>query len=73
MPLLIPTERVTLEMIRDKELVSGSRLAWALEKGYAEAVTKTRQKLTDAGAAALASDVKQRMEMRTAARRPRRR
>jgi hypothetical protein len=66
MPLLTPTERVTLEMIRDTELASGSRLAWALEKGYAEAVTKTRHKLTDAGATALASDDKQRMEMRTA-------
>jgi hypothetical protein len=38
----------------------------ALEKGYAEAASKGRHKLTHAGLEALVSDAEQRMEMRAA-------
>jgi hypothetical protein len=72
MPLLTPTERVTLEMIRDLHHAPPERVAWATDKGYAEAVGKGKQlQLTEAGTAALKSDAQQRMEMR-AANRPRR-
>jgi hypothetical protein len=73
MPLLTPTERVTLEMIHDLHHAPPARVEWTLAKGNAEAVGKGRQlKLTKAGEEALASDAERRMEMR-AANRPRRR
>jgi hypothetical protein len=73
MNLLIPTERVTLEMIRDLHHAPPERLEWAKSKGYAEATGKGRQlRLTEAGEGALAGDADQRVEMR-AANRPRRR
>jgi hypothetical protein len=64
MPLLTPTERVTLEAIRDTGIVSGERLAWTMEKGYAEVAGRFRYRLTKAGLEALASDDEQRMDAR---------
>jgi hypothetical protein len=73
MALLTPTERVTLEMIRDLHHAPPERIERATEKGYAEPVGKGRQlQLTEAGKEALASDAEQQMERR-AANRPRRR
>jgi hypothetical protein len=75
MTLLTPTERVTLEMIRDKGTTgSAERNSWALLKGYAEPDegAKGKHKLTEAGTAALASHADQR-RARRAANRPRRR
>jgi hypothetical protein len=73
MTLLTPTERVTLEMIRDLHHAPPERVEWATEKGYAEPVGKGRQlRLTEAGTGALASDADQRLASR-AANRPRRR
>jgi hypothetical protein len=70
---LTPTERVTLEMIRDLHHAPPARVDWALEKGYAEAAGKGRQlELTDAGRKALADDADARREAR-AANTPRRR
>jgi hypothetical protein len=60
--LLTPTERLTLELIRDTGVASRDRLAWAKENGYAEAVGPARHKLTAAGLKALtdnASDLTQ--------------
>jgi hypothetical protein len=71
--LLTPTERLTLEIIRDLHHAPPERVEWALGKGYAEPVGKQKQlRLTEAGVEALKSDADQRMEMR-AANRPRRR
>jgi hypothetical protein len=73
MTLLTPTERVTLEMIRDLHHAPPERVEWATEKAYAEPVGKGRQlRLTEAGLQALASDAGQRVASR-AANRPRRR
>jgi hypothetical protein len=55
MPLLTPIERVTLELIRNTGVASRERLAWAKGKGYAEAVSVSRHRLTGAGRGALAS------------------
>jgi hypothetical protein len=67
MPLLLtPTERVTLEMIRDTGTALETGLALALRKGWASSKGGRRAKgsnggkgpyrLTDAGQAALDSD-----------------
>jgi hypothetical protein len=73
MTLLTPTERVTLEMIRDLHHAPPERVEWATEKGYAEPVGKGRQlRLAEAGLQALASDAEQRVASK-AANRPRRR
>jgi hypothetical protein len=73
MALLTPTERLTLEIIRDLHQAPRERVESALGKGYAEPVGKQKQlQLTQAGLEALKSDDQQRMEMR-AANRPRRR
>jgi hypothetical protein len=67
MPLLTPTERVTLEMIRDLHHAPPARVDWAIEKGYAMATGRGKQlRLTDAGVKALKSDAEQRMGMRAA-------
>jgi hypothetical protein len=62
MALLTPTERVTLEAIRDTGVISRERLDWAIGKGYAELADRARHRLTKAGLEALASDADQRME-----------
>jgi hypothetical protein len=70
---LTPTERVTLEMIRDLHHAPPERLEWANAKGYAEATGKGRQlRLTEAGEKALARDAEARVASRSA-NRPRRR
>jgi hypothetical protein len=70
---LTPTERVTLEMIRDLHHAPPARVDWATEKGYAKAAGKGRQlELTDAGVKALADDYAARLAAR-GAQRPRRR
>jgi hypothetical protein len=67
MPLLTPTERVTLEMIRDKGIVdTAERVAWAREKGLAEPAGKGRHWLTEAGPEALLSDAADRGARRSA-------
>jgi hypothetical protein len=73
MPLLTPTERVTLEAICDLHHALPERVEWATGNGYAEAAGKGKQlRLTEAGVKALASDAEQRLASR-AANRPRRR
>jgi hypothetical protein len=66
MPLLTPTERVTLEMIRDLGFVPPARLEWAKAKGYAEPnpERKGKHRLTNEGSGALASDAKERLQRR---------
>ena len=67
MALLTPTERVTLEMIRDLGHAPPARVEWATEKGYAEPVGKERQhRLTEAGFGALVSDAEVRVASRSA-------
>jgi hypothetical protein len=57
MALLTPTERVTLEMVRDLHHAPPERVEWAMEKGYAEPIGKGRQlRLSEAGEKALARD-----------------
>ena len=73
MPLLSPTERVTLEMIRDLHHAPPECVQWVTEKGYAEPAGKGRQhRLTEAGIGALLSDAEQRMASRSANRSRRR-
>jgi hypothetical protein len=70
---LTPTERVTLEMIRDLGHAPPARVEWAIGKGYAEAAGKGRQaKLTAAGVKVLEDDASARLAAR-GAQRPRRR
>jgi hypothetical protein len=61
MPLLTPTERVTLELIRYLGTALPGRILWALEKGYAKSAGNGRHKLTETGIVALASDAEERM------------
>jgi hypothetical protein len=71
MPLLTPTERITLEMIRDLH-PPPARVDRAMEQGYAKAAGKGRQlELTEAGCKALADDYSARLAAR-GAQRPRR-
>jgi hypothetical protein len=82
MALLTPTERITLEMIRDNGVAPWAAVARAIDKGWVAkqgagrgkgiAGKEARYSLTEAGLEALKSDADQRMEMR-AANRPRRR
>jgi hypothetical protein len=61
MPLLTPTERMTLEAIRDLGHALPGRVEWAMEKGYAEPSGGGRRlRLTQAGEEALASHADQR-------------
>jgi hypothetical protein len=53
LPLLTPTERVTLEFIRDYGTAPAEPLAWAKASGYAQAAVKGRYMLTAEGHDAL--------------------
>jgi hypothetical protein len=55
LPLLTPTERVTLEFIRDYGTAPAEPVAWAKARGYAQG-SKGRCMLTAEGHDALGSD-----------------
>jgi hypothetical protein len=55
-PLLTPTERVTLEFIRDYGTAPAEPLAWAKARGFAQASVKGQCMLTADGHDALLND-----------------